>query len=231
VSLISEALRKTRQESADKGSQSGIVVRHTLVLHPRGGRRGLGLVLMAVLAAGAGAALTWWLVESHRVAPVASAHAASTPAPAVRSDDAPRSADADASRRDGHESGARAAAAPSAAVPVSGSAQRTSAPPGVTAPAGASAAAPTTAARTDAEAPTRSAINEAGGRVFTVSADLGYAKLVLDFIAYRPHGPFAGINGNQVGVGSVVEGFTVEEIGADHVTLRDARGTLVLRAH
>lgn len=70
-----------------------------------------------------------------------------------------------------------------------------------------------------------------GERSFGLDADLGYAKLHLDYIVYRSKGPFAGINGQQVIVGSVVSGFTVEAITADAVELRDARGRVELRVH
>ncbi|OYW05772.1 MAG: hypothetical protein B7Z61_04985 [Acidobacteria bacterium 37-71-11] len=71
----------------------------------------------------------------------------------------------------------------------------------------------------------------AGGRerTFGLDADLGYAKFHLDYIVYRSKAPFAGINGQQVMIGSIIEGFTVEEIGPDDVRLRDAKGSVVLR--
>jgi hypothetical protein len=68
-------------------------------------------------------------------------------------------------------------------------------------------------------------------REFVVDAELGYAKLHLDYVVYRPGSPFAGINGQQVMIGSVIEGFQVEEIGPELVRLRDRRGTVVLRTH
>ena len=63
------------------------------------------------------------------------------------------------------------------------------------------------------------------------TANLGYARLHLDYVVYRPSSPFAGINGQQVVIGSVIEGFQVEEIGPELVRLRDGRGTVVLRTH
>jgi hypothetical protein len=68
-------------------------------------------------------------------------------------------------------------------------------------------------------------------RTFVLRAPLGYATLTLDFLVYKPSAPFAGINGNQVVKGSIIEGFVVEEITADSVRLRDARGSVVLRLH
>jgi hypothetical protein len=64
-----------------------------------------------------------------------------------------------------------------------------------------------------------------------LDADLGTVKLHLDYIVYRSKDPFASINGQQVTIGSIIEGFTVEEIDLEVVRLRDSRGTVVLRAH
>jgi len=235
VSLISEALRKTRQEAAGKGSQpGGIVVRHTLVLYPKGSRfvPTLSLAAAIMIAVLAGAALSWWLLARHSAAPAAPAHAASAPAtPAAVSERPVTPADGGAAARRAVERTASAAAAPSG--PGSTPPQTEKAKSQQDAPRHPGPSAPPPAVRESGrpEPPPRTPGVEPAGRVFIVNADLGYAKLVLDFIAYRPSAPFAGINGTQVAVGSVVEGFTVEEIGPERVTLRDARGALVLRAH
>jgi hypothetical protein len=62
-----------------------------------------------------------------------------------------------------------------------------------------------------------------------LDADLGYATLHLDFLVYKPSGGFGRVNGQDVAPGTIVDGFTVEEIGADFIRLRDSRGALVLR--
>lgn len=62
-----------------------------------------------------------------------------------------------------------------------------------------------------------------------LDADLGRVKLHLDFVVYKPSAPFAGINGQQVVPGSIVEGWLVEEIGRDFVRVSDGRGKVVLR--
>ena len=64
-----------------------------------------------------------------------------------------------------------------------------------------------------------------------LDADLGKVKLHLDYIVYRSKDPFASINGQEVVIGSIIEGFTVEEIAPESVRLRHARGAVVLRAH
>jgi hypothetical protein len=62
-----------------------------------------------------------------------------------------------------------------------------------------------------------------------IDADLGYAKLHLDYLIHRPGSPFGRVNGHDVIVGSIVEGFTVEEITADYIKLADRRNTVILR--
>lgn len=235
MSLISEALRRTRQEVAGKNGQpGGIVVRHTLVLYPRGSRLGPTLTLVAAImvAVLAGAAITWWVFARHRVASAAPAHPASAHVtPVAESERLVNPADGGGAARRAAERTASAAAelfGPGSAPPRAEQANlQHNAPrnPGASEPP------PTGREPGQPEPSPRTTGVEPEGRVFIVSADLGYAKLVLDFIAYRPRAPFAGINGTQVAVGSVVEGFTVEEIGPERVTLRDARGAVVLRAH
>lgn len=70
---------------------------------------------------------------------------------------------------------------------------------------------------------------ESGERVFDVEANVGYATLTLDYIVFRSTEPFAQINGVDVRVGSTIEGFTVDEIGASSVRLHDTKGPLILR--
>jgi hypothetical protein len=66
-------------------------------------------------------------------------------------------------------------------------------------------------------------------RTFVLDADLGYARLHLDYLVYKPSAPFGSINGQHVTPGSTVAGFRVDELGADFVRLSDARGVVVLR--
>lgn len=68
-----------------------------------------------------------------------------------------------------------------------------------------------------------------GERSFVAEADVGYARLILDFIVYRSTNPFAEINGIEVHEGSLIEGFVVESIEQTRVVLRDDRGPLILR--
>jgi hypothetical protein len=68
-------------------------------------------------------------------------------------------------------------------------------------------------------------------RVFVLHADVGYTRLDLDFIVYKPSAPFGRINGQDIVPGSIVAGFVVEEIGPDFVRLADSHGPLILRVH
>ncbi len=225
MSLISEALRKARAEAAEReGREHGVP--RALALPPKRWRSGPGMLLLAVaaLAAGlGGAAVAWWALGRRPGAATAVPVPTSPATPTI---------------------GAAPTAAAGAASTVLHHAQL----PGATAPAPTSAPAPTVTAAPPTAAPSLAGASEArteqarrpegersGGerehpdRTFVIDADLGYAKLHLDFIVYRPGSPFASINGGQVMVGSLLDGFTVEEIGQDFVRLRDKHGAVVLR--
>jgi hypothetical protein len=93
------------------------------------------------------------------------------------------------------------------------------------------AAKPTAPASAEADSP-RSPLERstpAVERVFVLHADVGYARLDLDYIVHKPSAPFGRINGQDIVPGSIVAGFVVEEIAADYVRLSDSRGPLVLR--
>jgi len=80
-------------------------------------------------------------------------------------------------------------------------------------------------------APPQSAGDQGGEheRSFRLSAVVDGVTLTLDYIAYQPSKAFAGINGKEVVVGTVIEGVRVEEIGPDYVRLRDRHGPFYLR--
>ncbi len=235
MSLVSEALRKARQEAAERdaverGAPPPVIIDRG---RPHRGPRlapvlaGLGLGLAIAVAA-------WWLLA--RPAPTAgpdtgttggtpAAASAAEPAPASDAPAAaggppPQPAEVDegapppAAPRSG-EAGGGAAAPRAAAVP-------TTAPAAVPAPASVPAAGPA------AETP---GTGTAAGpeRTFVLDADLGYAKLHLDYIVFKPSAPFGSVNGQRIVEGTIVDGFLVEEIGRDFVRLRDSRGPLVLR--
>lgn len=210
MSLVSEALRKARSR-ADGGP--GAVVPPSLVLPPRRYRSGIGiapLLLVAIAAGLGGAAGVWWAVGRQRPAAAPLAPAA-TPT-SVEPGAAPPTA------------GIPAPAAGAAAA-REGTASAPQAPPDEGAPA----ADATPASAPPPATPEPVFRGERRTHDVLIDADLGYAKLHLDYLIYRPGSPFGRVNGHDVIVGSIVEGFTVEEITADYIKVADRRNTVILR--
>ena len=188
----------------------------SLVLPPRRHRSGIGiapLMLVAIAAGLGGAAGVWWTVGRQRpAAPTATPAAAPT-------------------------AGGQTAAPPPAATPAAAtSASGRAAPPRVAAAAPAVAAAvgapvsePEPGPAVPPATPEPAVAGERRTRDVLIDADVGYAKLHLDYLVYRPGSPFGRVNGQDVIVGSIVEGFKVEEITADYIKLADRRNTVILR--
>lgn len=238
MSLVSEALRKARREAAQRKRPSRLPA---ALPEPPGGRRGTrfgaGLVLGASIALAAallGAAATWWLATTLRGEPGANG---AVPTPVV---DRGGQADVVVSTPAAAAAPTPPAAEPPVrAVPTGPSnlpaTDRSGAVEAVAPPAGDLPPTPRPAPRAvppqvgGGGGSSPSATGTAGERVFVLDADLGYARLSLGFVVARAADPFAEVNGQEVHVGSVVEGFTVEEITARGVRLRDARGPLELR--
>jgi hypothetical protein len=226
VSLISEALRKARQDEARKDTKVRGVVPSTLLgRRPRSGAW-LALALMVVLAAAiGGAAAAWWLLGGRGAAKAVRSESGTPAAPAATPAPSPtpalaneaekrvtqRAADASAPASLPHEQ-RPAAARPTGQVASPTSEQRA---PGAPSPG-------------SLEKPAADGTHE---RVYVLDANLGHVKLHLDYIVYRPSAPFASINDQQVRIGSIIEGFEVTEISPDLVKLHGARGTVVLRTH
>jgi hypothetical protein len=230
MSLVSEALRKARQEAADREGR-GRGIPRAFALPPKRwrSRPSLVLAIVIVLAAGlTGAGVAWWALGKHTgtetktqapnrpAAAPESTPSASPPvsaaAPSVTGiPEAPTPVSPSGSAASPLRLGASAAPPQFASTPtVQPSAhEETSRPPAV-------------AARPDDGSRERS---------FVIDADLGYARLHLDYIVYRPGSPFAKINGAEVMVGSMLDGFTVEEITDEFVKLRDSHGVVLLRVH
>ena len=254
MSLVSEALRKARQEAAERGAaRKGVVIRTTVMLPSR--RLGLAPGPAAALGALAvllvvGAGLAWWALDRN--------HTESTPLP--RGGTATRVASEPAASVKGvaitppgapTAPGAQALAAAPAAQPVTAPSAPPASPrpimvaervttPAVVAPPG-EGEKPVTAHAEPLPSPkskesetspaeARGSGGEVGERSFRLTAVLDDVKLALDYIAYQPSKAFAGINGHEVFVGTVIEGFRVEEIGPDYVRLRDRHGSFYLRS-
>lgn len=239
MSLVTEALRKARQEAAEReGRQRGIP--RGLVVPPRRWRTGRGpaLALLVAAAAAAGAAGTWWLLgrRAPSVLP-------GVPAPTVVPATVPHALPAQPGATHPTEgppptvpAGTRPVAPADVGASTGGAAVTPQHIAAVPAPVSESRPAAASGHTTAADAKTKPGGYQEPSDVgrerrFVVDANLGYAKLHLDYIVYRPGSPFAGINGQQVVIGTVIEGFQVEEIGPESVRLRDSRGTVVLRTH
>jgi hypothetical protein len=245
MSLITEALRKARQEAAEReGRQRGIP--RGLAVGPKRWRTGhpLAVVALIVAAAVAGAAATWWLLGRRPSSATASLAPASTAAPAPAPTAVPEGL-TELHRVTAETSGETNAVAAGRTPITPDRARPAVAPPALQAQAVAALPVPT-AGPQPAAANAQNTLDDAGPpasrqqqptgsgrgeRTFVVDADLGHVRLHLDYVVYRPGSPFAGINGQQVVIGTMIEGFQVEEIGPDSVRLRDARGTVVLRTH
>ena len=235
MSLVGDALRRARAEAAERRGVAippglGPPIRRSLL----GGPVLVGAAL--VLVAAAAAVVTWWVVEDNAPATRASSRT-STAEPRIGGED--RSAGAaeqpttvsvatPASPPMPAEDEPAADATGPAALPADD--QSTSTSSMSEREAGHQTAAPDDAIAASAPPPTPPPItNPAGERSFVIDAELGYAKLHLDYLVYKPSAPFARINSRDVIVGSIIEGFKVHEIGPDFVRLSDSRGPLTLR--
>lgn len=232
MSLVGDALRRARSEG---GKHRGVAIppglgppiRRSLLGGP------LAIVLALVLVAALAALLTWWLVGG--------------------SDDTPATAEAVQATNAGRTGSGRMTApetVPSPSAPATRDSRPTPQlaggapdnPTGSTAPAGdvAAPALPVPTSLQNQGIVETTGVPEPGiaatpvftptaEREFVLDAELGYATLHLDYLVYKPSAPFARINGREVIVGSLVQGFKVEEIGPDFVRLSDSRGPLTLR--
>jgi len=243
VSLISDALRKARQEAAQGDARllqppPGPPARR----EPRRSGLGIGVVvgiLFGSLAALTGGVAVWWVLGPHagevasvqRVeAPIATGVPAPNPelgnasSPAAGTTRAPAPPAAEApdvapSRLD-----------PTPIVSAAGGPRGRdgggrdpglgdSSPLRLADPAG-KGSEPGVARQAAAVAPE--------GGVFVLDADLGDVSLNLGYIIFKASDPTAEINGQEVRVGSHVAGFRVDVIEETRVTLRDASRTVVL---
>jgi hypothetical protein len=245
MSLVTEALRKARQEAAEReGRQRGIP--RGLAVAPKRWGTGHPLAVAALIVAAAvtGAAATWWLLA--RRTPSATASLAPTPltAPLPAPTAVPQGlTDQPGATAETADKPSAVAAGPTSMPPdrsraaVAAPAPQTQTLAALPVPTGgpqpAVASGQTAHEDAGAQAGLRPQPNASGPRerTFVVDADLGSAKLHLDYVVYRPGSPFAGINGQQVVIGTVIEGFQVEEIGPESVRLRNGRVTVVLRTH
>ena len=233
MSLVSEALRKARREAEEQGRPG---VPRQRFLFSGSGRRdsrlGTGLVLGAIIAfaaAIAGGLVAWWLFGARQNAvPVQSAVAVEAildadpvvdpeavgAAAAVPAGQSGPSDDIQLSPAD--ENDAAAARLPdlvgtdpiaSQRRGLDGGTDVVESPPGSTV----------------------SAAKPGDPREFVGVATIGDVTLTLGYLVYRPTNPFVQINGIDVRVGSIIEGFVVDEITRDQVILHNDEGPVVIR--
>ncbi len=234
MSLIGDALRKTRQEAAEReSSRQGVLFSAKISDSPTRSNLGLGLALgafIAVAATVAGGGAVWWLLgrgETTRsgtqrtAAPIATVIVETTEAPVRSPVPSPAAPDA------------RAQVPPTidaSSPPSTDSDQSDLVPDQPT-------ARPTTIVDT-AESGKSEDKNlsegfvgiEDGDEIYILEADLGSVRLSLDFIIFRADDPFAEINGVELHVGGVINGFRVKAIEKDRVRLSNGRRSIVLRA-
>jgi len=234
MSLIHEALRKARREAAHH-DDPGVVYPGGLTgsRQPRG--IGTGFVLgvsAAVIICAILAGALWWGLRTPSDSP-SSAIAANSPTESEDPADEPTTQGESATRPEDTRSSDESESATSPADEGAGAEEAVqSAPTSLDVTTLAQQQAEPESHQLSGAAPESTASDlstNSGERVFEVEADLGYAALSLDYIVFRATDSYAQINGFDVRVGSHVEGFTVEEITAEWVRLKDDRGPLVLK--
>lgn len=232
MSLIGDALRKARQETADRESErQGILFSAKIADSPSRSNLGLGLALgamIAVIATVAGGVAVWWVLGNgetpqSELSPGTTAVATelADPAGVVEPPTAQNAQVAEPTRTSS-----------AADIPLAPSTNRG---PGEIKPD--PPRAQDTAIETSSSA-TLEDTGRAGGytgtedgnEIYILEADLGKVRLSLDFIISRADDPFCEINGIELHIGGVIEGYRVKEIENDRVLLSNGRRSVVLRA-
>jgi hypothetical protein len=270
MSLVGDALRKARQEAAERDAERrGMLFSARISDSPGRSHLGLGLVLGAVIALAAtivGGAAVWWVlgrgapssradeaIVAEPTEPASESGSASDSAsesvpdpvagslrePRPRTRQSPASADlASRSRLDSNGSRARVPN-PDRSDGDQGQEQRKPAATdgGSGTSAGSAAGTASDHSTSDGRRPPRQPTGAEGfagivdgEEVYIMEADLGDVVLSLDFIVFRSEDSFAEINGIEVHLGGVVDGFRVKAIDKDRVHLSDGRRGVVLRA-
>jgi hypothetical protein len=253
MSLIGDALRKARQEAAERDSdRKGVLFSAKIAEgHHRSGL-GLGLILgalIAIFATVGGGLAVWWILGGDRTQ--ASQASAATDGGSDRGqqptsedtetdvdpDEQPTPAsdvllsgdDAGDQRR--QSSAAQAIETLEESGPIDhGPEARAAAGELPVGPDPVVDAVPDPAPPTSASEPETGFLGEEDGAdVYLLEANLGDVALSLDFIVFRATDPYAEINGAEVHVGGTVAGFRVKAVAKDRVVLSDGRRTVVLR--
>lgn len=234
MSLIGDALRKTRQEAAERESdRKGVLFSAKIANPPTRSNLGLGLALGAIIAVAAtvaGGGAVWWILSRGE-----------TGHPAADEKPSPVTAEA--------VEGGRTAPDPLPTLPVESETQTRDLPSTETDPIPTTgtdsggtesqnaSARPQRVIETPIPSPPETGNSEGrfvgvedGADVYILEADLGAVKLSLDYIIFRSEDPFAEINGVELHLGGVIEGFRVKAIERDRVHLSNGIKDIILRA-
>ena len=230
MSLIGDALRKARQEASERESnRKGILFSAKINDSPTQSNLGLGLALgalIAVIATVAGGGAVWWVVG--RGASPEPAGVSEPTAPAINAAAGPEAVTP--STLTAVQSATSVEAASEESDPTSVDAREEDAPsarPQEQAPAAVNRS---RGSNPEADSAIGFVGMEDGEEVFILEADLGSVQLSLDFLVSRAEDPFTEINGVELHIGGVIEGYRVKSIEHDRVKLSNGRRTIVLRA-
>lgn len=234
MSLISDALRKARQEAAEREAKDqGLETPMVAGYWKRGGRHGVALILGAAIALGAaliGGGLMWWVLADRSDKVVIEVSDGVEKAAVSVIDSAPVHSTGDPAPDQGVEM----------ILPAAVLAESTTAGDDGPAAVGGKAVSesdaigrsPDGAGGLPAEAippPAKASEGDGAGGEFVAEARIGETTLILDYLVYRNENPFAQINGRDVRVGAVIEDFVVEAITSDSVVLTRGDTRVVIR--
>jgi hypothetical protein len=233
MSLIGDALRKTRQEEAERESErKGVLFSAKIANPPTRSNLGLGLALGAVIAVAAtvaGGGAVWWLLSRGEAAqPQATGSAPAVVGQGIETDEAaheslpPSSVGLDEPITSTPATG-HSGASTTAAGPTELESEQPTAQPDFAVETAAGAASETT------EFEGGFIGVEDGADVYILDANLGRVELSLGYIIFRADDPFAEINGVELHLGGVIEGYRVKAIERDRVLLSNGRKDIVLR--
>lgn len=233
MSLISDALRKARQEAAEReAKERGLETPAVAGYWKRSGRLGVGLILGAVIAIGAamiGGGMVWWALADRSDTTVNSVPDGGPQDDSGVTERMPESPD-EATIVDSPPEVVVPTVAPSRSTmdevdsPAANEGEYDS---GTEAP-GESTRDRVEAEPTEDPSPLPKRTPLADGE-FVGEAKVGDVTLTLGYLVYRKENPFAQINGVVVRVGAVIEDYVVKKITVDSVELAKGDTKIVIR--
>ncbi|MCD4748701.1 MAG: hypothetical protein K8R59_04935 [Thermoanaerobaculales bacterium] len=236
MSLVSDALRKARQEVVERDARGkGVHTPRVVVLPATSSRIGIGLLIGAGIALAAaligGVAAVWFVGPQRSEETIAKAVIEERNQPSSKA--APMEEPFERLEQTADEPGSEEAAG---VVPTKRLAPVQISPDEIPVDGrelssiGDDSAPMTIQEETQVEPRSEvAAADLPGSRDVVAEARIGGTTLTLGYLVYRSEDPFAEINGIDVHVGTIIEGFLVEEILRDRVVLRNDEGPLVIR--